>query len=555
MNGLTEKKKVTIMIAIITAMFFSAINQTIIGVAMPRIIAKLGGMDYYSWAITIYLLTSTVASVLVGKLSDIYGRKPFILAGIGLFSIGALLSGFSATIFQLIAYRAIQGAGAGIIMSTAFTAMGDLYEPRERAKWTGVMSAVFGVSSVAGPLLGGYIVDHLDWHWVFWIFLPIGLIAFTLILLHFPQVEKRQGESVDYFGSLFLTTTIVPMLLAFSWAGEGLHKYAWGSWQILGLLAVTVVSLLVFLWVETRVKTPVLPLGLFKNSIFTVSNLVGFFLNAGMMGAIIYVPFFVQGVKGISPTMAGYVAMPMSIAMLVTSALAGQLMTKTGKYKKMAISGLLVMTLGMVLMYFMVPTTPIYLLVLYMIVLGLGMGIAMPVFSLTVQNAVAPQELGVATATSQLFRNLGGTIGIAVMGSVMSASMSAKMNQLSPTMSQGAASMPADPALAEKLSLFTNPQNLLDQPKIEAALHSLPPESQTVFAHMLDTIREAMSYGITTTFLTGAIVAGFAVVIALFLKEIPLRSQNKPEQKKSSEKETPATSTAEWDGAQAAGKA
>lgn len=555
MNGLTEKKKVTIMIAIITAMFFSAINQTIIGVAMPRIIAKLGGMDYYSWAITIYLLTSTVASVLVGKLSDIYGRKPFILAGIGLFSIGALLSGFSATIFQLIAYRAIQGAGAGIIMSTAFTAMGDLYEPRERAKWTGVMSAVFGVSSVAGPLLGGYIVDHLDWHWVFWIFLPIGLIAFTLILLHFPQVEKRQGESVDYFGSLFLTTTIVPMLLAFSWAGEGLHKYAWGSWQILGLLAVTVVSLLVFLWVETRVKTPVLPLGLFKNSIFTVSNLVGFFLNAGMMGAIIYVPFFVQGVKGISPTMAGYVAMPMSIAMLVTSALAGQLMTKTGKYKKMAISGLLVMTLGMVLMYFMVPTTPIYLLVLYMIVLGLGMGIAMPVFSLTVQNAVAPQELGVATATSQLFRNLGGTIGIAVMGSVMSASMSAKMNQLSPTMSQGAASMPADPALAEKLSLFTNPQNLLDQPKIEAALHSLPPESQTVFAHMLDTIREAMSYGITTTFLTGAIVAGFAVVIALFLKEIPLRSQNKPEQKKSSENEKRATSTAEWDGAQAAGKA
>ncbi|RNB61480.1 DHA2 family efflux MFS transporter permease subunit [Brevibacillus gelatini] len=553
MNGLTEKKKITIMIAIITAMFFSAINQTIIGVAMPRIIAKLGGMDYYSWAITIYLLTSTVASVLVGKLSDIYGRKPFILAGIGLFSIGALLSGFSGTIFQLIAYRAIQGAGAGIIMSTAFTAMGDLYEPRERAKWTGVMSAVFGVSSVAGPLLGGYIVDHLDWHWVFWIFLPIGLIAFTLIWLHFPQVEKRQGESVDYFGSLFLTTTIVPMLLAFSWAGEGQNQFAWGSWQILGLLAVTVVSLLVLLWVETRVKTPVLPLKLFKNSIFTVSNLVSFFLNAGMMGAIIYVPFFVQGVKGISPTIAGYVAMPMSIAMLVTSALAGQWMTKTGKYKKMAISGLLVMTVGMVLMYFMVPTTPIYLLVLYMIVLGLGMGIAMPVFSLTVQNAVAPQELGVATATSQLFRNLGGTIGIAVMGSVMSTSMSTKMSQLSADMSQSAASVAADPALAEKLSLFTNPQNLLDQPKIEAALHSLPPESQTVFAHMLDTIREAMSYGITTTFLTGAIVAGFAVVLALFLKEIPLRGQNKPGQKKSSQKQT--TDATEWDGAQAAGKA
>lgn len=544
MTNLTEKRKITIMIAIITAMFFSAINQTIIGVAMPRIIAKLGGMDYYSWAITIYLLTSTVASVLVGKLSDIYGRKPFILAGIGLFSLGALLSGFSGDIFQLITFRAIQGAGAGIIMSTAFTAMGDLYEPRERAKWTGVMSAVFGVSSVAGPLLGGYIVDHLDWHWVFWIFLPIGVVAFLLILLNFPQVEKRKGESVDYWGSLFLTTTIVPMLLAFSWAGEGANKYAWGSWQILSLLAITAISLLIFIGVETKVKTPMLPLGLFKNSIFTVSNLIGFFLNAGMMGAIIYVPFFVQGVKGISPTMAGYVTMPMSIAMLVTSALSGQIITKTGKYKKMAISGLLVMTLGMVMMYFMVPSTPIYLLVLYMIILGLGMGIAMPVFSLTVQNAVTPQQLGVATATSQLFRNLGGTIGIAVMGSVMSAGIATKMSSMSGAMGQGAASAPTDPALAEKLALFANPQNLLDQPKIEAALQSLPPESQAVFTHMLDLIREAMSYAITTTFLTGAIVAGFAVVLALFLKEIPLRSgSGKPEKKNGAKAEQPADAT------------
>lgn len=522
------------MIAIITAMFFAAINQTIIGVAMPRIIAKLGGMDYYSWAITIYLLTSTVSSVLVGKLSDIYGRKPFILTGIGLFSIGALLSGFSADIFQLIAYRAIQGAGAGIIMSTAFTAMGDLYEPRERAKWGGIMSAVFGVSSVLGPLLGGYIVDHLDWHWVFWIFLPIGVVAFLLIMIHFPKVEKQEGESVDYFGSLFLTLTIVPMLLAFSWAGDGPGKYAWGSWQIISLFAATIVSLIVFILVEMKVKTPVLPLGLFKNSVFTVSNLVGFFLNAGMMGAIIYVPFFVQGVKGISPTMAGYVTMPMSIAMLATSALAGQIMTKTGKYKKMALSGLLVMTFGMVLMYFMSPVTPIYFLVIYMVILGLGIGIAMPVFSLTVQNAVAPQQLGVATATSQLFRNLGGTIGIAVMGTVMSASMSTKMTELG---SMNPSSNPAatDPALAEKLALFTNPQNLLDQPKIEATLASLPPELQPMFTNMLDMIREAMSYGITTTFLTGAIVAGIAVVVALFLKEIPLRSGKMGQKEEKSE--------------------
>lgn len=524
MEHLTEKRKATIMIAIIASMFFAAINQTIIGIAMPRIIAKLGGMDYYSWAITIYLLTSTVATVLVGKLSDIYGRKPFILSGIFLFMLGAFLSGFSANIFQLITYRGIQGIGAGIIMSTAFTAIGDLYEPRERAKWTGVMSAVFGLSSVLGPPLGGYIVDHLDWHWVFWIFLPLGVVAFILIMVNFPKVQKRPGESVDYFGSFFLTLTIVPMLLAFSWAGEGEDKYAWLSWQIIGLFTVTIISLLIFIWIQTRVKSPVLPLGLFKNSVFTVSNLVGFFLNAGMMGAIIYVPFFVQGVKGISPTMAGYVSMPMSIAMLLTSALAGQIMTKTGKYKKMAIIGLIVMTLSMVLMYFMEPGTSIYVLIMYLILLGLGIGIAMPVFSLTVQNAVSPQQLGVATATSQLFRSLGGTIGISVMGGLMSSRIAQKMMQLSPAAGQNPTATPTDPALAEQMELFHNPQNLLDQPKIEAALQSLPPESQALFTKMLDMIREALSYAITSTFLAGAIVAGAAVIIALFLKEIPLRS-------------------------------
>lgn len=523
MVNLSEKKKVTIMVALIASLFFAAINQTIIGIAMPRIISKLGGMDYYSWAITIYLLTATVASVLVGKLSDIYGRKPFILAGIGLFMVGALLSGFSGDIFQLITYRAIQGAGAGIIMSTVFTAVGDLYQPRERARWTGVMSAVFGLSSIAGPLMGGYIVDHLEWHWVFWIFLPLGIVAFLLILINFPKTGRRQGESVDYLGSLFMTLTIVPALLALSWAGEGSNKYAWGSWQILGLFSAALVFLLLFLWVETRVKTPLLPLGLFKNSIFTVSNLTGFFLNAAMMGAIIYVPFFVQGVKGISPTLAGYVAMPMSIAMLISTSYSGQRMSKTGKYKKMAVIGLIVMALGLALMFFMAPDTPIYLLIIYLFVVGLGLGVAMPVFSLTVQNAVLPQQLGVATATSQLFRNLGGTIGIAVMGSLMSAGMARKMTQLSVTDGQSQ-TLPTDPALADKMSLLRDPQNLLDQPKIESVLNSLPAEYQKVFLGMLDMIREAMSYAITMTFLAGAVVACLAVITALFLKEIPLRS-------------------------------
>ncbi|TDL54019.1 MFS transporter [Paenibacillus dendritiformis] len=524
MEHLSEKRKLTIMIAIMAAMFFSAINQTIIGVAMPRIIAKLGGMDYYTWAITIYLLTSTVATVLVGKLSDIYGRKPFILAGIALFMLGAFLSGFSADIFQLIAFRGIQGMGAGIIMSTAFTAVGDLYAPRERAKWMGVMSGVFGLSSVLGPPLGGYLVDHLDWRWVFWMFLPLGIVAFFMIISLFPKVERKAGESIDYWGSIFLTTTIVPLLLAFSWAGDGVGKYAWGSWQIIGLFSATVVSLIIFILVEMKVKSPVLPLSLFRNGIVTVSNLAGFVLNAGMMGAIIYVPFFVQGVKGISPTYSGYVTMPMSVVMILCTAFIGQFISKTGKYKKMAIGGLLIMTFGMVLLHFMTPDTAIYITVIYMCIVGLGLGISMPVFSLTIQNAVEPQQLGVATASSQLFRSLGGTIGIAVMGTVMNSHMTSKMTELGAASGAAGGQMQIDPKYADSIKEVMNPQTLLDQPKLENIMSQLPPELQTMVDNLVHMVREALSYGVTSTFLTGAIVTAVAVVLAFFLKEIPLRS-------------------------------
>src|SRR5690625_3198380 len=394
MTHLTDRKKVIIMIAIMVAVFFSAINQTIIGVAMPRIIAKLGGMDYYTWVITIYLLTMAVASVLVGKLSDIYGRKPFILAGIGLFTIGALLSGFSTNIFYLIIFRGITGFGAGIIMSTSFTAVGDLYLPRERARWTGLMSGIFGIASVLGPLMGGYIVDHLNWQWVFWVFLPLGIVAFIMIAVLFPKVPRREGESIDWFGSAFLTVTIVALLLAFSLAGSGPGEYAWTSWQILGLFGLTILGLVAFIITEMKVKSPVLPLGLFKNDIVTFSNIALFLLSAGMLGVMIYAPFFIQGVKGISPSGSGFMMMPMSIVMVFATAFTGQYMTKTGKYKAISIIGLSTATLGISLLYLISVGTPVYLMIIFLSIIGIGLGLSMPVFSLTVQNAVPLRELG-----------------------------------------------------------------------------------------------------------------------------------------------------------------
>ncbi|WP_339248656.1 MDR family MFS transporter [Paenibacillus sp. FSL R10-2796] len=519
MEHLSSKRKLSIMIAIMAAMLFAAINQTITSNAMPRIIAILDGMDYYTWTINIYLLTSTIATVLVGKLSDMFGRKPFLLAGILLFMVGAFLTGTSSDVYQFIIYRGIQGVGAGIIQSTAFTAVGDLFPPRERGKWMGLMMAVFGFSSVLGPTLGGFLIDNMDWHWLFWIFLPLGVVAFVMILTLFPKGKRGESTSIDYLGSLLMTTTIVPLLLAFTWAGT---EYDWGSSQILGLLAGTVVSALLFILVESKAKNPILPLHLFKNSVVTISNIIGFIMNFGMMGAMIYLSFFVQGVLGISATYAGYVTMPMSIVMVVASALTGQKMAKKGKYKRYALIGIPIMIAGMTIMVFM---NNVPMAVLSMIVFGLGLGLGMPVFSLATQNAVSHTELGVVTASSQLFRNLGGTIGIAVMGTVMSNSLTKNLKEALQSSSAPDFTQ-IDPKLAEQMLSFANPQALMNKPLLEQTQASLPADVQPVFLQMIEGIRDALGQTLSSVFLTGTIVLVVAFVLVFFLKELPLRTSN-----------------------------
>lgn len=537
MEHLTLKRKITIMIAVMGALFFASINQTLTSTAMPRIISILDGMDYYTWTINIYLLTSTIATILVGKLSDIFGRKPFILLGILLFMIGAFLTGTSDNVFQFITYRGIQGVGAGIIQSTAFIAVGDLFAPRERGKWMGLMTAVFGFSSVIGPTLGGYMIDHMDWHWLFWVFLPLGIVAFVMIMMLFPKIERKPSVRIDYLGSLFLTLCIVPMLLAFSWAGT---QYAWGSSQILGLLAFSIVMGVIFIIIERKAQSPILPLELFKNGVVTISNIIGFIMNFGMMGALIYLSFFVQGVLGISPTYAGYVTMPMSIVMVITSAIAGQLIAKSGKYKRYALIGVPIMVLGMGIMVVM---NSVAMAVLSMIVFGLGLGLGMPVFSLATQNAVSHTELGAVTATSQLFRNLGGTIGIAVMGTVMSNTLKDNLTDAlqSPSLA-GLAKL--SPEVSQKMLSFANPRTLMDKPALEATQASLPADAQPVFVQMIDSIRGALGDTLSTVFLTGAIVTTVAFLLVFFLKELPLRTSNQTPAVQGAEQETAALAPA-----------
>jgi len=427
--------------------------------------------------------------------------------------IGAFLAGTSKDIIHLIVYRGIQGLGAGIIMATAFTAIGDLFSPRERGRWSGLMSAVLGVSSILGPGLGGYIVDHLEWHWVFWFFLPLGLLAFFLIFILFPKVERREAESIDYPGSLLLTLTIVLMLLAFSWAGT---KYSWGSSQVLGLFVFAIVSLALFIFAETKVRTPVLPLYLFKDSVVTVCNLTSFIINAGMFGAIIYMPFFVQGVMGVSATYAGYVTMPMSLSMFALSAYSGRRMTKTGKYKGLALSGISMMIIGMLVMAVM---NNIPVAVLSMIIFGCGLGLGMPVFMLSVQNAVDAKDLGVATSSVQLFRNLGGTIGVAVMGTILSTGIADKMKGI-----VGINPEILDPAMAQRLSQFQNPQVLLDQSKLAVIQNSMPAPLQSLFAQLIESLRGALAASLSNVFLAGAVLLVAALILTFFLKEVPLRT-------------------------------
>lgn len=526
MEHLSYREKIMIMIAVIAAMFFAAVNQTIVGNALPKIVSELGGLDYYSWVFTIYMLTSSITTILVGKLSDIYGRKPFLIYGIIVFSVGAFLSGTSNDIFQLIAYRGIQGLGAGMIMSTAFTAVGDLFAPRERGKWQGAMSAVFGISSVFGPTLGGYIVDNLEWKWVFWVFLPLGIIALALIWKLFPKSKKVEGETVDYLGSLFLTATITLILLGFSWAGT---KYNWSSNEIIGLFTGSIISLIIFILVERKTKSPILPLFLFKNGIFTISNIIGFLIGISMFGGIMYVPYFIQGVLGFSATHSSFISMTMTLGLVFASAIGGQIISKTGKYKLQAIIGLCISTLGLYLLSTMNSNTSQYLLVFYLVLVGFGIGIGMTVFTLTVQNAVDQKFLGVATASSQLFRSVGGTVGVAIMGTLLSTRMEDKMSSYSQNID--ISKLALSPELTEKLLALQNPQLLLDHEKLGQIQHSLPPEIMPFFEEVIHHLQNALSYALSSVFLFVTITMVIAILLTFFLKEIPLRSAIETETK------------------------
>lgn len=412
----TNPRRNMLLVGLFLGMFFASLDQTVVGTAMPRIIGELDGLGIYVWVTTTYMLTSTTIVPIAGKLADIYGRRIMYVGGIFTFMLGSALCGTAQTMTQLIIFRGLQGVGGGIMMPMAMTVIGDVFPPEKRAKWQGVMMSVFGLSSVIGPTIGGWMVDHTTWRWVFYINLPVGILAAVTIYLGL-QGEKRMKEKVviDYAGAVTLVVGVVCFLLGLSLGGK---EYPWGSWQITGLFSVAFIFLLAFVMIEKRAEDPILSLQLFENKVFTAVNVVGFLMGLGMFGAIMFLPLFMQGVIGISATKSGNTMIPMMLAMMLTSILGGQLVTRIG-FRPQLTAGMGFMAVGFYLLSTMTVNTTQLTAIFYIVFLGLGMGLVMPTLTIALQAAFPPEQRGVVTSSSQFFRQIGGTLGVSLLGVVM----------------------------------------------------------------------------------------------------------------------------------------
>ena len=491
-----ESKRV--FIGLMLGMLVASVSQTIVGPAMPRIVAELGGMDHYSWVATAAMLVSAITVPIVGKLSDLYGRRGFYLAGLVVFMIGSVVSGFAGNFWILVLGRAIQGLGMGTIMPLSQTIIGDIIPARQRGKYQGLMGAVFGVTSVAGPLAGGVITDHWGWRWLFFAAVPIGVVATVVIarFLHLPH--ERRDARIDYLGIATLTVALVSLLLATSFGGT---TYPWGSVEILGLYAVGVVALVAFVLVELRAEEPVLPLRLFRSSVFTASNIASFAVSMVMFGSIIYIPVYAQGVLGVGATDSGLILMPLMLGLIVMGILSGLVITRTGRYKAIMVTGVVVMGGGLYLLTGLGADSTQTQLTLAMVVLGIGLGMAMQQYTLVVQNSVARADLGVATASTQFFRNVGSTVGIAVFGTVMTSGLAAAISSHLPA--EVAAQMPAGAVDAG---------SVLDP----AALEGLPPVVATA-------VRQGLADQLHEVFLLTLPIVVLVLLATIAIKAMPLR--------------------------------
>jgi EmrB/QacA subfamily drug resistance transporter len=491
--------------ALMLAMLLAALDQTIVSTALPRIASELHGLSKYSWVATAYLLTSAVSTPLYGKISDMFGRKKIFQIAISIFLIGSILCGAAQSMNQLIVFRGLQGLGAGGLMVLAMAIVGDLVPPRQRGRYQGYFGAVFAVSSVVGPLLGGFFADTnsilgiIGWRWIFYINLPIGILALSAIATRLHLPVKRSPHKIDFAGAALLATSVVTLLLATVWGGV---DYPWGSVQIIGLFSAAVVSALLFIWREHYAKEPIIPMKLFRNSVFGVSSLLSFLIGIVMFGALIFLPQYQQLVRGDSATKSGLMLLPLVAGLMASSVTSGRLISKFGHYRPFPIVGTALVAFAFWLFSHITVDTNRVLLGLWMVILGMGIGMVMPVLTLAVQNAVERKDLGTATSSVVFFRTIGSALGAAIFGAIL-------LNRLTHHITETVGGS-AGTSAAKGLS------------RSAATLHTLPVD-------VLHKVLTAFAASFHDVFLVGIPFAIGAFVVALFLKETPLRGPAKAE--------------------------
>ncbi|HEX5598669.1 MAG TPA: MDR family MFS transporter [Micromonosporaceae bacterium] len=503
--ALSHRQILLLMGGLMTGMLLAALDQTIVGTALPTIVGELGGINTYSWVVTGYLLASTASTPLYGKISDLHGRRPVFLFAIVTFLVGSLLAGLSQNMLQLIVTRGIQGLGAGGLMTLAFTIISDVVSPRERGRYQGLFGAVFGVSSVAGPLLGGYFAEH-NWRWIFYINLPLGLLA-IVVCYHVMRLVpfQRRPHSVDWIGAALLVAGVSCLLLALSWGGT---EYDWGSSTIVGLFVAGAVLSLLFLAQEARVAEPILPLGLFRRPTFALANTAGFVLGLVMFGSIVFIPLYLQIVRGASPTRSGLLMLPMMAGVIVTSVWSGRAMSRRGRYKWFPVAGSLVLVVGMLLFTRLRVDTSLWVAFSYMVVIGVGLGLCMQSLILAVQNAVVVRDLGAATSAVTFFRSLGGSFGVAILGAVLSSRLTSGLaERLPPAIAQ------LPPQQAAAVNAAGGTKISINEP---ARILALPEPVRRA-------IQESFVDSLHRVFLVTGLVAILAVLVTLAMPNDELR--------------------------------
>lgn len=515
-NGLPRRQIVITMACAMTGLFLAALDQTVVSTAMPRIIADLGGFDRYTWVTTAYIVASTITVPVVGRLSDIFGRKIFYMLGLALFLIGSFAAGTSTSMNQLIAFRAFQGMGGGILLSLAFVIVGDLFAPAERGKIQGVVAAVFGLSSVIGPTLGGFLTDALTWNWIFYINLPIGVPLIILMVRFFPRVEPdTMDRSIDFWGIVTLIAAILPLMLALSLAGV---EYGWSSPIIIGLLAVSATSICAFVFAEVQNPNPIMPLHIYRNRVVGIALLATFITGFGMFSSIIFIPLFFQGVLGASATSSGSFLTPMMLGIVVGAAISGQIVSRIGGYRIPATVGVLIMTAGVFVLSTMSSSTAYGLAIGYIVMLGFGLGFTFPSFTIAVQNSVEHRYLGVATSALQFYRAIGGSLGLAVLGAFMTNRFQSQIAEKVPEQAQNALGQDRIAQLAENPAAMVDPD----------ALHTLTSQlgsSGVLVDSLMVGLREALANSVSAVFLLTFFIMLAAIAVVMFLVDRPLRTE------------------------------